>query len=488
MSSWIRQPFYATLLLLLSILICHFFIAGQVNLTVDGAHYALYSQHLAWSYFDHPPMVGWLPALVTSWSHSDFAFRLIPMLLSFIWPLLLYKLVRILFPQTSAWLAFLAVALTQSMTLLFLLAIAYTPQVSLITFCLLTCIATWQAIQFGHQRDWWLAGIALGLAGLSDYTALCLAAAIAVFIFIQRPRCLLTAGPWLTLMVAMLFITPVIYWNWQHDWLSIRFQLQHGAGNPHWSWTIFLQSQFIQFIAYTPLLYITGYFILFRSAYWWRQPAIQFIGLIALSYLLVFLWSAGHTRVLPHWPSLGWIFTMVLLAYHIQQHWSRWHWRLLSYTIFTYAIGSIIFFISLAYYFWLPLPLLSNPIHDLYGWPIAATIAKQELSSVPHDDKLAPGLFVTNWTLASRLAWYSQLPVQIADNHSQTNQFDLWFGRPVTGAYGIVVVPAGWQVNQGETAGNFSHCQLQRQIAIQKQGKLLNQFALYYCYGFHAHS
>ena len=43
----------------------HLALALAVNLSVDEAHYALYASHLDWSYFDHPPLVGWLqwPAL-----------------------------------------------------------------------------------------------------------------------------------------------------------------------------------------------------------------------------------------------------------------------------------------------------------------------------------------------------------------------------------------------------------------------------------------
>mgnify|MGYP006387388173 CR=1 FL=1 len=38
----------------------HFAVGASVGLSVDEAHYALYAQHLALSYFDHPPLVGWV--------------------------------------------------------------------------------------------------------------------------------------------------------------------------------------------------------------------------------------------------------------------------------------------------------------------------------------------------------------------------------------------------------------------------------------------
>ncbi|OUS41423.1 hypothetical protein A9R00_00990, partial [Oleispira antarctica] len=38
--------------------------------SADEAHYALYGKLLDWSYFDHPPMVGWLQSISLLWGES----------------------------------------------------------------------------------------------------------------------------------------------------------------------------------------------------------------------------------------------------------------------------------------------------------------------------------------------------------------------------------------------------------------------------------
>ena len=38
------------------------FVAPFFGLGVDEAHYVLYAKYLAWSYVDHPPLVGWVHA------------------------------------------------------------------------------------------------------------------------------------------------------------------------------------------------------------------------------------------------------------------------------------------------------------------------------------------------------------------------------------------------------------------------------------------
>ena len=49
-----------------------------MGLSVDEAHYALYAQYLALSYFDHPPLVGWIQWPLVALNAPDAVLRLIP--------------------------------------------------------------------------------------------------------------------------------------------------------------------------------------------------------------------------------------------------------------------------------------------------------------------------------------------------------------------------------------------------------------------------
>ena len=47
-------------------------VAPTFGLGTDEAHYVLYAKHLALSYFDHPPLVGWTHALFyTRWARTN---------------------------------------------------------------------------------------------------------------------------------------------------------------------------------------------------------------------------------------------------------------------------------------------------------------------------------------------------------------------------------------------------------------------------------
>jgi 4-amino-4-deoxy-L-arabinose transferase-like glycosyltransferase len=61
--------------------VVHLTLGFSIEFSVDEAHYALYAQHLAWSYFDHPPLVGWIQWPLVTLTSSEGVIRFIPELL-----------------------------------------------------------------------------------------------------------------------------------------------------------------------------------------------------------------------------------------------------------------------------------------------------------------------------------------------------------------------------------------------------------------------
>jgi hypothetical protein len=70
---------------------------------------------------------------------------------------------------------------------------------------------------------------------------------------------------------------------------------------------------------------------------------------------------------------------------------------------------------------------VGNPFADLHDWQDAAKAA-QALQL----ERGAQALAVSNWTLASRLAWYAR-PSRVLALDGKNKQFDIWFGRLVPG-------------------------------------------------------
>ncbi|MGI9135394.1 MAG: hypothetical protein ACR2I0_15870, partial [Rhodoferax sp.] len=69
----------------------HFALGASVGLSVDEAHYALYAVHLALSYFDHPPLVGWVQWPLVALDAPSAVLRLLPELLWLATAALVYR-------------------------------------------------------------------------------------------------------------------------------------------------------------------------------------------------------------------------------------------------------------------------------------------------------------------------------------------------------------------------------------------------------------
>ena len=64
---------------LAALVLLHLAVGASLGLSVDEAHYLLYALHPALSYFDHPPMVGWLQWPMVSLGAPVWLLRLLPL-------------------------------------------------------------------------------------------------------------------------------------------------------------------------------------------------------------------------------------------------------------------------------------------------------------------------------------------------------------------------------------------------------------------------
>ncbi|UCG18833.1 MAG: glycosyltransferase family 39 protein [Thiotrichales bacterium] len=166
--SLLASPRLLTQLLVTTILL-HLLIAVMTPLTVDEAHYALYGQFLDWSYFDHPPLVGWLQAMALQLGEQEWQLRL--------WALLSYALSLWLIHGYTRYLshsltnANLAALLFSAMPILHVLGIGLVPDTLLLP---LSIALIWQAqrtLEKPTTLNWLIIGLLLGLSALSKYTA-----------------------------------------------------------------------------------------------------------------------------------------------------------------------------------------------------------------------------------------------------------------------------------------------------------------------------
>jgi Dolichyl-phosphate-mannose-protein mannosyltransferase len=209
-----------------AVVIVSLLVACVTPLMAQETYYWAYSQHPAWSYFDHPPMVAWgIGAGTGVFGLNAFGVRCVTLIWAFgttVFGQLILREFGASVRTQAMW-----VFLSLGVPILAASHFLANPDAPLTFFWTLCMYALWRARNAGS--GWWfLAGIGAGGAMLSKYSAVFLGAG-GVIVLLWDPvmrRRLKTSGPWLALVVATACFSPVIIWNAEHDWASFLFQTQ----------------------------------------------------------------------------------------------------------------------------------------------------------------------------------------------------------------------------------------------------------------------
>jgi len=350
--------------------------AWIIPLSPEEAYHWNFARHLDWSYYDHPPMLGWAIALGRLFfGDTELGVRFVPLLFSTGTAALLARLAQRFYGEwAAAWTVFL---LAVNPCVLVIGAWGF-PDAPLLFFWSLTLGLVWRALE-REQGAWWLgAGAALGAAMLSKYTAAFLVPSIFGYVIFstRHRRWLATPWPYLGGVIALGVFMPVVYWNWTHDWASFRFQstARFAAAND-FKWRaggVFLGEQWLAILPLTLPLGIVAFWQALRS---WRTED-HFLLWLFLP-MIGFFWMFGFTPsyhvlwALPAYLSLTVLMagavvggqTMVARLYRDRIKWIG-------------AAAACLLVVSVSHAAWV-LPGIS-PLRETYGWDQIAARAKAE--------------------------------------------------------------------------------------------------------------
>jgi hypothetical protein len=192
------------------------------------AYYASWSRFLDWSYYDHPPMVAWMVRATTLFGASPAAVRLGPILAAGAFGLLFYRLAERLFRPRAA---FLALVLVTALPVFLGSSFVLNPEAPLAPLW----VGFLVVLEGMRKRDgWWrplLAGVLLGFAFLSKYTAVLLVPAALLYVASSAPtrRWLRRPSFYAGGAVALVLALPVILWNQARGWPSLQLHLVERA-------------------------------------------------------------------------------------------------------------------------------------------------------------------------------------------------------------------------------------------------------------------
>lgn len=342
--NWLPYPSLDPILLkLLGLgLVFRAFLAYWMPLGYDEGYYYLYTQHLDWSYFDHPVMVALTTGLgrwLTGLTHP-FTLRLGSLLLYTISLGLLYFTSRYLFNLKAARYTLFLASIIPIFQIGF--GVLTLPDSPLILFwsatLLLSSLEFFQSPPSDYQPSYRLVGLGclMGLACLSKYHGFVLALSYLGFCLSISPYRRVFRSHWLVLalLVFLLTLLPLLYWNAQHDWISLKFQFVQR----------FRPTMPAEKTAYNPLqvlaVFAGGVGLLFPSLglpLWWSlgrslgiagplpkalvevkawKTKLAFLLWLALPLPLGLTLLGGKTQILATWPMPGfWSGTLLLGLY-----------------------------------------------------------------------------------------------------------------------------------------------------------------------------
>jgi 4-amino-4-deoxy-L-arabinose transferase-like glycosyltransferase len=437
-------------------------LAALVPLLPDETYYWEWSRRLEAGYFDHPPGIALLIAIGTRlFGETQAGVRAGPAIAA----LLTHVAAVATAWQLAGRGATGALAARRAAQLMTLLPIATlglviaTPDAALFASAMVALLAVERALATPVRSlasfGWWLlAGVALGGAFVSKYTAVLLPMGLVAACLVHPAlrRRFLDAGPWAASAIALALFAPVVVWNAFNDWVSFRFQLGHGftpsaRGNP--------LSRELEMLGGQAGLASPILFTLMAAVVWfalrdgWRTrqdaaptdlPVRRFaLAVIAVVPLGFFAISAWRRAVEANWPAMIYPGAMVLLAtseWPVARGvwWRRGLWL---------AAGLLAIVTVQAWRPVLPLAPRRDPIARAHGWTTLAAAVDRA-----RRDPFLDGT-VDRWIAADRYQDASELAFHLPDQPTvfslnlggRTNQYDVWpnaFGKVRPGD-GLVV-------------------------------------------------
>lgn len=473
----------------------------------DEAYYWLWGQHPSFSYYDHPPLQAWVQGLLsTLLGRSNGVLRLSNLLSNGLLGVTVYRIGRYLYGEDGGDRLWLTIMLLVASPLFFLfLALAWHDH-WLVTFAVLSSfhfvqfVDSYSADGRGQSRNLYQSALFLGLAGLSKYSALFVGLGYLATLVTQPSLRRILRDPrlYMALGLTVLVLSPILLWNWQHDFFSFRFYHDRTSGDPG------LTLNLLQ-----PLVFLLLSGLILGPLHTWGLGRIGWRG-----------WRLGQTFVRPSvYPVVAaWIFclsTGTFMALSMVSV-ALYYWNILAYPLLfplladtfyrprreiqedgplaplryprqmiaAQGLGLFAVVALTIHYTVIPLTALVGPADNdsaaLYGWDhIAATVRSQ---AAPLDNPL---LLTTDYRSAAALAYTLNNPSVLAIS-GRLDQSDFWYDIDALAGRDAVLLGENWHPICPTHLAMFEGTDPPQTVEIRRWGRPIQTYHVVTGYGLRA--
>lgn len=302
-------------LLLLVSLLLKIVLSVLLPLFPDEAYYWVWSRHLDFSYFDHPPMLAWVFSLSDFLPHNWVRVPIVVIVhLKYIF--LFYFFKNLNFKESDIFWFFLLLLVFPLTGISSILGLPDSP------LLLFWSIALWAFERILNKGFWFYYfafGLALGLGFISKYHMVLFGIPTIGFLFYQRAFLKLRAANVVLAVLAFFAaISPVLFWNMQHDWASIRFQLQRGLNQPSLVLTDRLYYFFEYLLGQLVLVFPPFLYVFFKGIKnnQIKTERVFLLTLFSLAPLLFFALTSLRGKVEANWTNTAFLCFFALVIFY----------------------------------------------------------------------------------------------------------------------------------------------------------------------------
>lgn len=371
----------------------------------DEAYYWMYSNNLAWGFFDHPPMIALMIRTGYLIFHNELGVRILGVLsiilaLFIIWSLI-DKEQRM--KKGNILLFFMLVAILPVFNIYGFLA---TPDAPLLFFTAVFLLIYNRFINKDSLRNTALLGLSMVALMYSKYHG----ALLIVFVLISNLKLLKNPRFYMASIFAVLLFLPHLYWQYANDFPSVKYHLVDRVSGfvlrnvPEY----FLN----QLVIHNPLILPVFIWLIFKT-----KPRNQFeksLNYIVFGFFAFFFVSSFRYHIEPQWTALIAIPMLIILINNLNynsgiSNYIKWV------TIFIFPL---FLFARMAFMVdFLPVSYIKKEFHNNKKWA-------QEIGRLAGD---RPVVFTNSYQNAAEYTFYTGKFAHSLNNlNYRKNQYDLW--------------------------------------------------------------
>lgn len=309
------------ILLIVLFFVARLFFAFNSELGNDESYYWLYSQHLQWNYFDHPPMVAlWIRFFtVDLWLQQVGFLRLGSVVGCALSTLFIYKTASLIHSEKAGW--FAACLYNASFYTGITAGIYIMPDSPQMVFWTLSLwIIARICADENKWSNWIFFGIASGLCIMSKIHGVFLWVGLGSFVLFIKPKWFLKPQLYVALLLTFVIASPILIWNLQNNFITYRYHSKRII--PHVLNSYSFSRELISQLFFNNPINVA--LILVALFTWRKTKALQvkplvIYNLAGLPLILILLFISLFRNTLPHWSGPAYVSLLPLAAIRLAE-------------------------------------------------------------------------------------------------------------------------------------------------------------------------